>query len=68
MIMIDWLSKKRSDKKRREAHEQALKNSLADKIAQYESHFKPTNNVFTNFIIDGKAHRVEKEHITLADF
>ena len=65
--MIDWLSKKRSDKKRREAHEQALKNSLADKIAQYESQFNAVNNGFTNITIDGETHRMAKEHITLAD-
>lgn len=65
--MIDWLSKKRSDKKRREAHEQALKNSLADKIAQYESQFNAAHNGFTNITIDGETHRMAKEHITLAD-
>ena len=66
--MIEWLSKNRSDKKRREAHEQALKNSLADKISLYESQFNRADNGFTNITIDGETHRVAKEHITLSEF
>lgn len=68
--MIDWLSKKRREDKRREAHERQLKKSLAEKISQYErsrinSIDKLLEDDFTEVFIDGKSLRVAKEQITI---
>ena len=68
--MIDWISKKHREKKRREAHEWQLKKSLAEKISQYEQ--SRSNSIdnslvddFTEVFIDGKKLRVAKEQITI---
>jgi hypothetical protein len=68
--MIDWISKKRREKKRKEAHEWQLKKSLAEKISQYEESGKysidnSTEDEFTEVFIDGKSLRVAKEQITM---
>ena len=68
--MIDWISKKHREKKRREAHEWQLKKSLAEKVSQYEQ--SRSNSIdnslvddFTEVFIDGKKLRVAKEQITI---
>ena len=63
--MLDWISKKRRDKKRKEAHERILKKSLAEKVLKYDNHIGETENDFTNITIDGEKLRVAKEQITL---
>lgn len=65
--MIDWISKKHRDKKQREAQEQRLRKSLAEKISQYE---EPSGNPiddYTELFVDGKKLRVAKEQITITD-
>ena len=69
-FMIDWISKKRREEKRREAHERQLRKSLAEKISRYEqsrsnSIDKPPENDFTEVFIDGKKLRVAKQQITI---
>ena len=68
--MIDWISKKRREEKRREAQERQLKKSLAEKISRYEqsrsdSIDNPPGDDFTEVLIDGKKLRVAKEQITI---
>ena len=68
--MIDWISKKHREKKRRETHECQLKKSLAEKISQYEQSRSISNDnspedEFTEVFIDGKNLRVAKEQITI---
>ena len=68
--MIGWLSKKRREDKRREAHERQLRKSLAEKVSQYEqscinSIDKFLEDDFTEVFIDGKNLRVAKEQITI---
>ena len=68
--MLDWISKKRRDKKRKEAHEKTLKKSLAEKVLKYDSgnysnHIGESQNDFTEITIGGKNLRVAKEQITL---
>ena len=65
--MFDWISKKRRDKKRSEAHEKELKKSLAEKVSKYEFVNKEPKNNFTELVINGKKLRVAKEQITLTD-
>ena len=68
--MIDWISKKHREEKRREARERQLKKSLAEKISQYErscsnSIDNSPEDDFTEVFIDGKRLRVTKEQITI---
>ncbi len=63
--MIEWLSKKRSNKKRREIQEQELKESLAKKVSEYENQNNEPKDDFTELVIDGKKLRVAKEQIDL---
>ena len=68
--MIDWISKKHGENKRREARERQLKKSLAEKIAQYErSRINAIDNSpvedSTEIFIDGRKLRVAKEQITI---
>ena len=68
--MLDWISKKRRDKKRKEAHEKILKKSLAEKVLKYDSHnynnhIGESQNDFTEITIGGEKLRVAKEQITL---
>jgi hypothetical protein len=70
--MLDWISKKRRDKKRKEAHEKILKKSLAEKVLKYDSHIYnnhigESKNDFTEITIGSKKLRVAKEQITLTD-
>jgi hypothetical protein len=63
--MIGLISKKYSDKKHPEAHEQQLRKSLAEKVSQYEEPSgNPTDN-FTELLIDDKKLRVAVEEITI---
>lgn len=70
--MIDWISKKQRDKKRKEAHEQALRKSIAEKISRYEdartdSAAGADGQDFTELYVDGKKVRVAKQQITVTD-
>lgn len=70
--MIDWLSKKQREKKQKEAHELELRNSLAQKVSQFEqSYSRATGGFdgedFTDLLIDGVRVRVAKEEITIYD-
>jgi hypothetical protein len=65
--MLDWISKKRRDKKRREAHEMALKKSLAEKASKYEGRNMKPQKGFTEIEIGGETLRVTVEQITLTD-
>jgi hypothetical protein len=65
--MIDWISKKRRDKKHREAQEQRLRKSLAEKVSQYEESASNPKDDFTELFIDGEKLRVAKEQITITD-
>jgi len=66
-LMIDWISKKHRDKKRKEAEEQQLKASLAAKVAKYVESSGNEEDDFTELFIDGKKRRVAKEQITITD-
>ena len=63
--MIGFLSKKRSDNKRREIQEQELKKSLAEKLSEYECRNNEVEDDFTELVLNGKKLRVAKEQITL---
>lgn len=70
--MIDWISKKQRDKKRMEAHEQALRESIAEKISRYEdartgSADGGDSQDFTELYVNGKKVRVAKQQITVTD-
>lgn len=71
--MIDWISKKQRDKKRKEAHEQALRESLAEKVSRYEQSRtdEPKDDDggqdFTELFVNGKKLRVPKQEITVTD-
>jgi hypothetical protein len=65
--MIEWLSKKRSDKKRREIKEQELKKSLSKKLSEYECQNNEVKDDFTELVLNGKKLRVAKEQITLTN-
>lgn len=66
-LMIDWISKKHRDKKRKEAEEQQLRASLAAKVAKYVEPCANAADDFTELLIDGKKRRVAKEQITITD-
>ncbi len=65
--MFDWISKHRREKKRKDAHEQELKRTLASKVANYEKHKESAQKDFTEIAIGGKKVRVAKENITIND-
>ena len=65
--MIGWLSKKHRDKKRREAQEQELKKSLAEKVRKYEEPATNPADDFTELLINGEKLRVAKQQITITD-
>jgi hypothetical protein len=65
--MLDWISKKRRDKKRKEAREKTLKKSLAEKVLKYDNHIGESKNDFTEITIGGEILRVAIEQITLTD-
>lgn len=63
--MFDWLSMQRKEQKRKDAHEQELKKSLASKVAHYKKYIEPADDDFTEVAIDGKKVRVAKQQITI---
>jgi hypothetical protein len=70
--VINWLSKKRSEKKRKEADEQKLRASLSEKLARYEesrqtSPADANDDDHTELMVNGKKIRVSKTQIDLAD-
>ena len=70
--MFDWISKKQREQKRKDAHEQALRESLADKLSRYEqSRTDETESKdgqdFTELCVNGKKLRVAKQEITVKD-
>jgi len=65
--MLDWISKSRRDKKLKEANEEALKRSLAEKVSKYQSQTGESQDDFTEVTIAGEMLRVAKEQITLTD-
>ena len=70
--MIDWISKKQRDKKSKEAHERALRESIAEKLSRYEdarsdSADNADNQDFTELYVNGKKVRVAKQEITVTD-
>ena len=66
-FMMDWIWNKYRDKKHREAREQQLRKSLAEKVLKYEE--PPGNPIddFTEITIGGQILRVAKEQITVTD-
>lgn len=70
--MFELISKKQRDKTRKEAHEKALRDSLAEKISRYEkSRSDQTGHDdgqdFTELCVNGKKLRVAKQEITVKD-
>ena len=65
--MFGWMSKKHRDKKRREAQEQQLRKSLAEKVSKYEEPSSNPIDDFTELFINGEKIRVAKEQITVTD-
>ena len=65
--MLDWISKKSRDKKLKEANEEALKRSLAEKVSKYQNQNGESQDDYTEITIAGELLRVAKQQITLAD-
>ena len=65
--MLDWISKKSRDKKLKEANEEALKRSLAEKVSKYQNQNGESHDDYTEVTIAGELLRVAKQQITLAD-
>lgn len=65
--MLDWISKSNRDKKKLEAEEQLLKESLAKKLSLYQDLSNEPADDHTEIFIGGKKLRVAKEQITLQD-
>lgn len=70
--MFELISKKHREKKRKEAREQALRESLADKISRYEQSRNAAaeskdGQDFTELCVNGKKLRVVKQEITVTD-
>ena len=70
--MIDWLSKKRREEKRKQAEEQKLRASLSEKLALYEAaqqtaEAEAGDDDHTELMVDGKKIRVPKTQTDLAD-
>ena len=70
--MIDWISKKHREQKRKEEHERALRESLAAKVSQYEmENSGPLDSQdgqdYTELFLDGKKLRVAKQVIEVSD-
>lgn len=68
--MIEFLSKKHRDKKRKQSEEQKLRASLAEKLAEYERsqdlNLDDTDADHTNLMLNGKMVRVSKTQIDLS--
>lgn len=69
--MIDWLSKKRREEKRKQAEEQKLRDSLSEKLAAYEKtqdiNLDDSDNDHTELVVNGKKIRVSKTQIDLTE-
>ena len=69
--MIDWLSKKSREEKRKDSEEQKLKASLSEKVAEYERtqdlNLEFTDEDHTELMVNGKKLRVPKTQIDLAE-
>ena len=69
--MIDWLSKKRREEKRKQAEEQKLRDSLSEKLAAYEKtqdlNLDDGDNDHTELVVNGKKIRVSKTQIDLTE-
>ena len=70
--MIDWLSKERRERKRKEAQEKQLRASLSAKLSRYEQSQHDSKNAaaeddHTELVLGGKKIRVAKKQITLTD-
>ena len=70
--MFELISKKHREQKRKEAHEKALRDSLAAKISRYEQ--SRTDQAehddgqdFTELCVNGKKLRVAKQVIDVSD-
>lgn len=71
-IVIDWLSKKSREAKRKQDEEQKLRDSLSQKLADYErsqelSPDEPGDNDHTEMVLNGKKVRVSKTQIDLSE-
>ena len=70
--MFELISKKQREKKRKEAHEKALRDSLAEKISRYEQSRAGKSGHddgrdYTELYVNGKKVRVAKQQITVTD-
>ena len=69
--VIDWLSKKSREEKRKNAEEQELRASLSEKLAAYqrtqELNLVDTDDDHTEMMLNGKKVRVSKTQIDLAE-
>ena len=70
--MLDWLSKKRREEKRKQADEDKLRASLSEKLARYEESQQTApsdacDDDHTELMVDGKKLRVPKTQIDMAD-
>ena len=65
--MIELISKKHRDKKRRETQELKLRKSIAEKVAQFAECSDDPIDDFTELSINGEKRRVAKEQITITD-
>ena len=71
--MFDLISRKQREKQRKEAHEKALRESLAEKISRYEktradeAGHDDDGQDFTELRVNGKKLRVAKQEITVTD-
>lgn len=70
--MFELISKQQREKKRKEAHEKALRDSLAEKISRYEQTRtdraeRDDEQDFTELCVNGKKLRVAKQEIIVTD-
>ena len=63
--MIDWISKEGRERKARDKREKELKQSLAEKVSQYQQASEKVSDDHTEVFIGGKKLRVAKEQITI---
>ncbi len=65
--MIDWIHKKQHNADLKKVREQALRQSLADKISNLETDDCDEHDDHTVVSINGRKLRVPKEQITIYD-
>lgn len=65
--MIEWISKKQRETKRRRADELKLRRSIAEKLSRYEEPADDPIDDYTELLINGEKVRVAKEQITITD-